>query len=56
MNSDINGSLNILMKYDNYKNIPMLVKKVRNKVNYEVREGTLGYKGYQEYPIRLKVV
>jgi len=43
MNSDINGSLNILMKYDNYKNIPMLVKKVRDK-------------GYQEYPIRLKVV
>jgi|LGVE01.1.fsa_nt_gb IS605 OrfB family transposase len=43
INSDINGSLNILMKYDNYKNIPMLVKKVRDK-------------GYQEYLIRLSVV
>ena len=29
--------------YDDYKNIPMLIKLVRDK-------------GYQEYPIRLKVV
>ena len=43
INSDINGSLNILRKYDDYKNIPMLIKLVRDK-------------GYQEYPIRLKVV
>ena len=43
INSDINGSLNILRKYDHYKNIPMLVKKVRDK-------------GDQGYPIRLKIV
>lgn len=43
VNSDINGSLNILRKYDDYKNIPKLISEVRDK-------------GLRESPIRLKVI
>lgn len=43
INSDINGSLNIMMKYDMYKNIPRLIKQVRDK-------------GLRENPIRLLVI
>jgi len=43
VNSDINGSLNILRKYDEYKNIPKLVKEVRDK-------------GFRGSPIRLRVI
>jgi len=43
INADINGSLNIMRKYDNYKNIPRLVEQVRDK-------------GFRENPIRLLVI
>jgi len=43
MNSDINGSLNILRKYLEEKNIPRLIKSVRDK-------------GLREDPIRLLIV
>jgi len=43
INADINGSLNILRKYDDYKNIPRLVEQVRDK-------------GFRENPIRLLVI
>ena len=43
INADINGSLNIIRKYDNYKNIPRLIEQVRDK-------------GFRENPIRLLVI
>jgi IS605 OrfB family transposase len=43
INADINGSLNIMRKYDNYKNIPRLINEVRDK-------------GFRENPIRLLVI
>ena len=43
MNSDINGSLNILRKYVSEKNIPRLILEVRDK-------------GFRENPIRLLVI
>lgn len=43
MNSDINGSLNILRKHVGEKNIPKLILKVRDK-------------GLRENPIRLEIV
>ena len=43
INSDINGSLNIMRKYDNYMNIPRLINEVRDK-------------GFRENPKRLLVI
>lgn len=43
INSDINGSLNILRKYVKEKNIPRLINEVRDK-------------GFRENPIRLLVI
>lgn len=43
INSDINGSLNILRKYAKDKNIPRLITEVRDK-------------GFRENPIRLSVI
>jgi|GEM_PF-287883 len=42
INSDINGSLNILRKYVGYKNIPRLIESIRDK-------------GFREDPIRLLI-
>jgi len=43
INSDINGSLNILRKYLGENNIPRLIQSMRDK-------------GFRENPIRLRVV
>jgi len=43
MNSDINGSVNILRKYIGQENIPRLIKNVRDK-------------GFRENPVRLLVI